>query len=322
MYCPLEQLSDSLLDGTAFCSCTQRKLMRWHTEVTSFALGSRSVGFTLLGTLGSRVHASAARVLFRTVSVVDDCKQLDVSRPGSQFCAILTSPERYADNVKVVIIKDPPISAIGNTQPLDACQLDSMLKVCTKVGEIKWESSYLPPDGLFEARMFDFLSVASNITLQLLATHNPCLTRFSFMPTIQSHQRLHSSRKIIKWNAPSIPLLSTLVLTHLQLSSLSQSGAQAFIAFLISVADFSTLESLTLDFVWLNDALCESITKASRKLRSLSLTTRGTKLTDAGVCCVLEGCGSLEELILDRVQGEIYVKISFVPLTVRRVKAV
>jgi hypothetical protein len=66
----------------------------------------------------------------------------------------------------------------------------------------------------------------------------------------------------------------------LRLCRLSQAGARAFSALLENLGDESLLESLSIDFVWLDDPLCEKIVDAGRKIQKLGLTTSGTKLTD------------------------------------------
>jgi hypothetical protein len=63
------------------------------------------------------------------------------------------------------------------------------------------------------------------------------------------------------------------------------------------------LEVLAIDFVWLDDSLCQAIVDAGHKLRKLKVCTNGTKLTDHGLCLILEGCNVLEEIVLDDVQG-------------------
>jgi hypothetical protein len=70
------------------------------------------------------------------------------------------------------------------------------------------------------------------------------------------------------------------------------------------MGEYSTLEELSIDFVWLDDQLCEKIVGAGGKLRKLRIGTIGTKLTDRGVIALIEGCDALTALTLDEVQGE------------------
>jgi hypothetical protein len=107
-----------------------------------------------------------------------------------------------------------------------------------------------------------------------------------------------------KWNALSLPLLSNLPITVLVLNRLSQSGARALSALLSTTNEYSFLEDVSIDFVWLDDALCERIVEAGRRLRRLKIGTTGTKLTDRGICAIVEGCDALEDLTLEEVQGD------------------
>lgn len=140
----------------------------------------------------------------------------------------------------------------------------------------------------------------------MLITHNPRLVRFACTPcprhpTCGQHPR----PGLAKWDAPSLSLLSTISLTSLHLSRLSQSGARALSALLSSIGEYSTLEDLSLDFVWLDDSLCERIVEAGRRVRKLKISTSGTKLSDKGLVAIAEGCDALEDLVLEEVQGDI-----------------
>lgn len=107
-----------------------------------------------------------------------------------------------------------------------------------------------------------------------------------------------------KWDAPSLPLLSTLPLTSLHLSRLSQAGARALSSLLSNIAgEYSLLEDVSFDIVWLDDSLCKKLVEAGRRIRTLKLGTRGTKLSDRGIVLIAEGCENLEEFTLEEVQG-------------------
>lgn len=71
------------------------------------------------------------------------------------------------------------------------------------------------------------------------------------------------------------------------------------------MGEYSNVEDIWLDFLWLDDPLCESLVSAGRRLKRLRLGTSGTKLTDKGIIAILEGCDNLEELALLEVQGPI-----------------
>ena len=64
------------------------------------------------------------------------------------------------------------------------------------------------------------------------------------------------------------------------------------------------MERLKLNFVWLDDTLCDRIVAVGKKIKTLTIGTMGTKLTDAGVISLLTGCESLEEFALVEVEGE------------------
>ncbi len=114
-----------------------------------------------------------------------------------------------------------------------------------------------------------------------------------------------SQRKnLLKWDAPSLPLLADLPITTLRLSWLSQTGTRTFTSLLQDLGEHSTLEDLSVELVWLDDPLCEAIAASGRKLRRLRLSTSGTKLTDKGLIAILEGCDALEDLWLDQIQGD------------------
>jgi hypothetical protein len=63
------------------------------------------------------------------------------------------------------------------------------------------------------------------------------------------------------------------------------------------------LEDVKIDFVWLDDGLCERLVEAGRRIRRLQIGTGGTKLSDRGIVAILEGCDALEEFGLREAQG-------------------
>jgi hypothetical protein len=75
---------------------------------------------------------------------------------------------------------------------------------------------------------------------------------------------------------------------------------------LSNISEDSLLEDVGFDIVWLDDPLCEKIVEAGRRIRTLKLGTRGTKLSDRGIIMIAEGCENLEDLILEAVQGRSY----------------
>ncbi|KAJ7647484.1 hypothetical protein FB45DRAFT_893564 [Roridomyces roridus] len=253
--------------------------------VANTLLLAPSLRIVFLCNLGRLLHASAVRVIFDTLSLSDEAAQSS----GAAF-TVLDNPSRYASSVKTLLVSDPTLpsgASLGEPlRPLDADLLYRILHVCTDIEALKWSSSFPPPDGLCE----------------VLAKYNPRLGRVAFGPSSLSPSR----STLAKWDAPSLPLLTGHPLTCLHICRLSQAGARAFSAFLNKLGEESVLECLNIDFIWLDDSLCEKIVGAGRKtLQKLTLSTSGTKLTDKGIVSILEGCDALEELVLDEVQGRL-----------------
>ncbi|KII92863.1 hypothetical protein PLICRDRAFT_37659 [Plicaturopsis crispa FD-325 SS-3] len=231
-----------------------------------------------LSSMGSRVHVAAARASFTSIVIPDS--QDEFALPAAQWSPVLLPHNEYGSHVRSLVVRDNDA-----TRPLDASSLLQLLSKCPLLEEFVWESSSPPPDGVCE----------------MISTHNTRLTLFSFHPsTPQSRRSL-----LPKWDAPSLPLLSTLPLTSLRLSSLSQAGARALMNLFSSLGEYSTLEDVSVDFVWLDDTLCEAIVEANRRLRTLRLGTSGTKLTDRGITALVEGCGALQCFTLQEVQGRL-----------------
>nr|GAT57683.1 predicted protein [Mycena chlorophos] len=241
-----------------------------------------SLRTVFLASLGSQLHASATRVLFRTLSLPDDSR-IFAQQARTNLSSLLANPARYAPNVRRIVVTDPTVPDDGALEPIVAEALVFLLEVCSGLEELLWESVVFPPDGICES----------------ISAYNPRLTRISL-----SHPPL-SPRNNLKWDALSLPLLATVPLTSMRISRLSQHGARAFCQLLDSFGAASQLQSLAIDFVWLDDSLCEKIVVAGRKLRELTLSTNGTKLSERGVCAILEGCELLEEIVLDEVQGRL-----------------
>lgn len=118
------------------------------------------------------------------------------------------------------------------------------------------------------------------------------------------HDNPAARQALPRWDAPSLFHLSTLPLTTLHIHRLSQSGARSLAALFVKMGEYSNLEDVWLDFLWLDDTLCESLVSAGRRMKRLRLGTSGTKLTDKGVVAILEGCDNLEEISLLEVQGK------------------
>ncbi|KAG8872041.1 peroxin [Tulasnella sp. 331] len=313
---------------------------------TSFQTTSGRVVPRALFSVSHDVLKSACRTAFTSLTLPDDGRLLDkatahylVPISGNAISAFLENPPRYADYVKILRITDPlsyePVgegsfeaSNLGlfgtfedeetgtscdddefddenalvtrrvdyrRPRPIPAHVLLELLEACTDLEELAWSSSSPPPDGLCEG----------------LASTNPRLHTFSHNPVALSTPASRSSG--LKWDALSLPLLSSLAttLTSLVLTRLSQAGAKSFSMLLTSLADedisaLVALESLDLHFVWLDDLLCDKVVNAlGKKLKTLKIGTHGTKLTDVGVTKLLEGLEAMREFELSDVQGRL-----------------
>lgn len=123
-----------------------------------------------------------------------------------------------------------------------------------------------------------------------------------------------------KWDAPSLPLLAALPITKLHITRLSQQGSRALAVLFTHLSEYSLLEDVSLDFVWLDDPLCAKVVEAGRRIRRLKIGTCGTKLTDKGLISIFEGCDALEEFDLVEAQGELacHAAFMYIALTLSR----
>lgn len=134
---------------------------------------------------------------------------------------------------------------------------------------------------------------------------NQRLTRFSYAPRSQTGPTARMCTP--KWSSPSLPLLAPFALTSLRLNHLSQLGSRALCKLLSNISEYSSLDDVSIDFVFLDDQLCERIVEAGRRIKKLRIGTSGTKLTDKGISTLVEGCDALEELVLEEVQGNSFL---------------
>lgn len=96
-----------------------------------------------------------------------------------------------------------------------------------------------------------------------------------------------------------------LPITKLHITRLSQQGSRALALLFTQLGEYSLLEDVSLDFVWLDDLLCEKVVEAGRRIKTLKIGTSGTKLTDKGLISIFEGCDGLEDFALVEAQGEL-----------------
>lgn len=108
-----------------------------------------------------------------------------------------------------------------------------------------------------------------------------------------------------RWDAPHLAALPD-KLTHLSLSSLSASGARTLADDALAASLGATLEHLELaKTLFVDDHLLAAIGEHAKGLQTLKIREMaGTKLSEAGLKHVLQGCPDLTELHLDGVQGE------------------
>ncbi|KAJ7490182.1 hypothetical protein B0H11DRAFT_1912198 [Mycena galericulata] len=171
-------------------------------------------------------------------------------------------------------------------RPIDAERLASLLEICANDG-----SAHLGESVSAARRPLRGLCLSLRSANTTRGSSGWLLRRRPVSPAMHPRKRAVTA---VAHRCPSdIPA---------PVSPLSQPGARAFSAFLDNLGDESLLESLNVDFVWLDDALCEKIVDAGRKIQKQTLTTSGTKLSDKGIVSILEGCEALEELVLDEVR--------------------
>lgn len=159
---------------------------RLYVALVSYILQTcPALAAVLLSALGTRIHASAVRVLFTSMILPDDARYFlafDVSHrvPSHPVCAVLLNPERYARAIKRIIVTDaglpPPFEALeveGSSglliideedsdtqatskhtrvavQPMLAKSLNQLLTVCANLEQFIWNSANPPPDGVCE----------------------------------------------------------------------------------------------------------------------------------------------------------------------------
>jgi hypothetical protein len=169
-----EPLLDSEIRGGIDTTDFIANLISFAELVSNVLKLTPSLRVTFLASLGSRMHASAVRVLFNSLSIQDDARPFGTAAhsPDSILLPLLSNPKRYAPAVKSIIIQEPvigldiqqaydlfPPDSSGESQdensslvfrPLDSQNLSWILDTCSNLEEFVWESSVPPPDGLCE----------------------------------------------------------------------------------------------------------------------------------------------------------------------------
>ncbi|GJJ06162.1 hypothetical protein Clacol_000351 [Clathrus columnatus] len=300
--------------------------------------------------MGKQVHASTIKAVFSTLHIPDDARYFLYGKDGSPLLkhplsALLCNPTRYSHIVKRIIVTEAELPSISlcNTgalglitvededesedetvgkrnsrlavQPIGAPDLTSLLTLCDGLEGFWWRSSNPPMDGLFE----------------VLSKQCPRLSSFIFQPdpplravSFDKKTGISSSiqRSVVKWDAPSLPLLSGVPMTQLSITRLSRSGSLALMQLFEQLNEESILEDVSLDLVWFEDLLCTWLVKAGRRIKKLQLGTSGTKLTDKHIITIFEGCEALEEFALvqaeARLSRKLWSKIKVVPPHLRK----
>ncbi|KIJ39433.1 hypothetical protein M422DRAFT_32688 [Sphaerobolus stellatus SS14] len=293
---------------------------------------------TFLAEMGKMIHASAVRVEFSMLTVPDEARLfLDSSifLPARlhRISALLANPARYATAVKRLEVTDaglPPPHSRGDEMlglvkvdsddddsdsdgilqrervalmPTPAQLLTDILAGCSNLESFVWGSTNMPPDGICEA-----LSASCPRLSEFKLWPEPLLLTEA-TPPVASGPSPKSRSLAPKWEGPSLPLLAGLPLTRLHIARLSLQGSRALIHLFTQLGEESLLEEVGLDFVWLDDKLCQKLVEAGRKLRRINIGTCGTKLTDVGLVAIFEGCDSLEEFGLVEAQGRLTRKL-------------
>ncbi|CAE6440152.1 unnamed protein product [Rhizoctonia solani] len=238
--------------------------------LTSVLAQSPSLQQALLTECGRSFHNATANVLFKTFILPDDDQALN---------PVVQNPARYAPRIRTLVVVDPPRRHEAST----------LFELEGTEQEQEQEQGARPLSG---RRVTNILERCENLQELIFTTHTPHLKRFSFAPTSVPPDTIPA----LKWDALSLAVLPPLAYLHL--ARLSQAGASAL------ASHPPDVQHLELDFVWLDDWVCERLARIPR-VKRITLGTGGTKLTDRGVGALVEGCEALEVLELVEVQGRL-----------------
>jgi hypothetical protein len=140
----------------------------------------------------------------------------------------------------------------------------------------------------------------------MLSSYNPCVTSFNYLPTVSlvSPAKFRQAQSMARWDALSLPMLSTLGLTSLRVSRLSHIGARS-LANLLSLVDEETLlETVLVDTNWLDEHVCHLLGSACRRAKRLEVGSDGTRFSDNCMITLLSLCAHLERFTLGDIQGK------------------
>ncbi|KAH7339403.1 hypothetical protein B0J17DRAFT_654973 [Rhizoctonia solani] len=182
---------------------------------------------------------------------------------------VVCNPARYASRIRTLVVVDPP----RRQEPSTLFELEDAEEEDQGIRPL---SGHRIKSVLEKCENLEELVWASSVPppdgiCEIFTTHTPHLKQFSFAPTCVSPD----NGPPLKWDAPSALASHPPDVQHLEL-----------------------------DFVWLDDWVCERLARIPR-VKRLTLGTGGTKLTDRGVGAFIEGCEALEVLELVEVQGRL-----------------
>ncbi|BGP18452.1 hypothetical protein JCM10213_003185 [Rhodosporidiobolus nylandii] len=293
---------------------------------------------TLLASLGKTVNQSFLRIAAEHIELQDDDAVLvqaeednkDVGDPrrSSLLSAVWGSPA-VAQNVKALTVVRPVVSAseVAHGEdgerppfaeddddfsptsvpipPLDAPSFFLLLSRLPNLTSFTWSSYRAPPEQLcaalgaaapqLKAFSLDLLPSPFEADAGNGAPGSP--------PLGGGHAGTHGAHGP-RWDAPGLSSLPG-GLTSLSLSSLSQAGCKSLGG---ALPLFLSLESLEIaKTLFVDDALLQDVGQgAARTLRRFKVRDMGgTKLSEAGLAEVLNGCEGLEVLELEGVEGRL-----------------
>ncbi|GAA6007291.1 uncharacterized protein JCM10292_003969 [Rhodotorula paludigena] len=226
-------------------------------------------------------------------------------------------PQQYPHFTPFALDEAPSDESSVPVPPLDPAALFLVLARTANLTRFTWCSYRLPPDELCAAlgaacknlARFEFDVAPSPLAAPTAADAAHDASAAPGSPSLGSTSPLlagstgpaTAAGTSLRWDAPHLSSLP-LSLASLRLAHLSQAGTRALAAALPS---FPALESLELEkTLFVDDALCAHVGAGARGLKRLVVREMGgTKLSEAGLKEVFEGCEGIEVLELDGVEG-------------------
>ncbi|GAA5837451.1 hypothetical protein JCM11251_002109 [Rhodosporidiobolus azoricus] len=199
-----------------------------------------------------------------------------------------------------------PTSTSAPIPPLEDTAFFLLLSKLNSLNSFSWKSYRVPPEQLCPAlgaaapnlKRFelDLLPSPFEGVPPDIAPGSPSLGS-----TVAGHGGHHQH---VRWDAPGLSSLPS-GLTFISLSSLSQAGCKSLASALAGFPSLTSLEVAKTLFVD-DPVLTEVGQGAPKSLKKLAIREMGgTKLSEAGLKEVLQGCQGLEILELDAVEGRL-----------------